>query len=183
MCVFITAVVPADTDLRASRPLLGKYGMSFKRIINPFIEAQLVEGELFVRATRLGCDCDSILGSARNREEDVRAVGNRDIEKLRKKGWSQEKIERWLSEKSRSITSHHQKVRGKRDEEITRWQDFIGAFLSEGIAKRLGLLMHDYNGLLEEEQFRIESVEHISLSKKLEDQLITMNQNVLYWFH
>lgn len=181
MCRFITAVVPTDTDLQASKPLLDKYGMSFKEIRNSFIEAQL-DGDRYVRATRSVCDCDSALGSASDQQEGSQTERTHaaEIEKLRKKGWSQHKIERWLAEKSGSSDRHQQQDRSKHDAELTQWREFISALLSDGITKRLGLLLHMYNGRLEDEQLRIKRIERLSLSEQFDNALLVMDEDVLY---
>jgi hypothetical protein len=181
MCRFITAVVPTVTDLQASRPLLDNYGMSFKEIRNSFIEAQL-GGDRYVRATRSVCDCDSALGSASDQQETSQADRTHaaEIEKLRKKGWSQHKIERWLAEKSGSSDRHQRQDQSNHDAELTHWREFIGALLSDGFTKRLGLLLHMYNGRLEDEQIRIKRIELLSLSGQLDKALLAMDEDVLY---
>ncbi len=180
MCRFITAVVPAGIDLHSAKPLLDKYGMSFKEVRNPFLEAQL-EGDRYLRATRSTCDCDSVLGSASNREAiQTAAADTGDIEKLKKKGWSQHKIERWLAEKSGTTDRHQHTDRSKSVAELVQWREFISAMLSDKSTDRLGLLIHMYNGTLEDEQIQIKGINHISLSEQFENSLLEMEEDVLY---
>jgi hypothetical protein len=181
MCRFITAVVPADTDFQASRSLLDKYGMSFEEVRNSSVEAQL-DGDRYVRATRSACDCDSVLGSAAIRREEMRAPETDFVEigKLQKKGWSQHKIERWISEKSAHSERHQGQALNSQDAELARWREFVSTFLSSGFAKRLGILMHMYSGRLEDEQIRIKRIERLSLSKELDHELLGMDEDVLY---
>ncbi|MBX9721691.1 MAG: hypothetical protein K2X81_09875 [Candidatus Obscuribacterales bacterium] len=181
MCRFITAVVPADADLQASTPLLDKYDMSFKEVKTSFVGAQL-ESDRYVRATRSACDCDSVLGSAspQREAEQTTIPHSTNIEKLRKKGWSQHKIERWLSEKSGSLDRRQQQDKSKHDAELTQWCEFISALLLSGFTKRLGLLLHMYKGSIDDERIRIKRIEHLSLSEQLDNELLSMDEDVLY---
>ena len=180
MCRFITAVLSADTSLQASKPLLDKYEMSFKEIKNSFVEAQL-DGDRYVRATRSPCDCNSALGSAHGQHEAAKVVTHfADIDKLRKKGWSHHKIERWLAEKSGSLERHQQQDQSKNHAELTQWREFIRDLLSEGFTERLGLLLHMYTGRLEDEQIQIKRIECLPLSEQFETALQTMEPDVLY---
>lgn len=181
MCRFITAVVPADIDLQSVKPLLDKYGMSFEEVRNSFVESQL-EGDRYVRATRSVCDCDTGLGSSSDSPGEVLTVAtvSNDIDKLKKKGWSQHKIERWLAEKSGTVDRNQQAVRSKNDAELAQWREFISAMFSDTITKRLGLLIHMYNGTLEDEQIQIKRINRISLSEQFENKLLEMEEDVLY---
>lgn len=168
MCRIITAVVPADFDLSARKLLLEQYGMSFEEIKNSFVEAQ-INGDRYVRATRAFCDCDALLGI-----EPKVAVKPSDIEKRRKKGWSSNKIERWLAEKSIASKDRAEKRAG----ELKHWNAFIDKLLRGG-AKRLGLLVHIYSGRIDEEKVELQRVERVLLSD-LDKVLLRMELDVLY---
>lgn len=181
MCRFITAVVSTGAALQSFKPLLDKYEMSFEEIKNPYVEAQ-VDGDFYVRATRSSCDCNSALGSASNQQEASQedVTHSSEVAKLRKKGWSEHKIERWLAEKTGSSDRHQQQERSKLDAELTRWREFIDAVLSDGFTKRFGLLLHMYRGGLEDERIQIKRKEHILLSEHFENVMLTIDEDVLY---
>ncbi len=173
MCRFITAVIPADADLTAEKPLLDKYAMSFEVINNSFVQAQ-INGDRYVRATRAFCDCDSFLGGA-NLAKKTAVKTSSHVEKLRKKGWSPHKIERWLAEKSAASQDRAENQHG---EEQKHWTAFIGALL-EGRTKRIGLMVHMYSGRVDEEQVQIKRVERVLLSD-LSEVLSRMDHDILY---
>lgn len=181
MCRFITAVVPSDTNFQDLKPLLEKYEMSFEEIKNSSVEAQF-DGDLHVRATRSHCDCNSALGSASNQQEaSQQDVTHRaEVAKLRKKGWSEHKIERWLVEKIGSTDRNQQQEQNKKDAELMRWREFIDAMLSGGFTKRFGLLLHMYGGALEDERIQIKGKERILLSEQFDNAMLTMDEDVLY---
>jgi len=66
MCYYITATLPKETNMERLKPLFEEFNMSFTPINNIYIEPQLRPGELYFRATKIYCDCDTVLGS-RNR--------------------------------------------------------------------------------------------------------------------
>jgi hypothetical protein len=73
-----------------------------------------------------------------------------------------------------------QSHRSKQDAELRQWREFINALLSGGFTERLGLLLHMYNGRLEDEQIRIKRIECLSLSEQFDNALLVMDEDVLY---
>lgn len=179
MCQIITTVVPADTDLGAAKPLLEKYGMRFCEIKNPYVEQQL-HGELFLIATYGCCECDSALGSARREKWAPSSPTSHDVAKLRKKGWSEYKIERWLSQKQSSLQRHKDVAQNAYQSGLDHWERFATQFLSNGFAKRLGILLHFYRGSMETEEILIKRFETLPLSNDFQRALTEMECDVLY---
>jgi hypothetical protein len=183
MCQFISAVIPADTDQVSLKPLLDKYGMSFKEIKNTFVDGQL-GGDMMVRATRSVCDCNTVLGSdSRLQKIDQTILNHSDeIYKLTKKGWSKHKIERWLAEKFSSADRGLKKEIRRADTELGQWCEFISMLLETGVVKRIGFLLHEYNSPLDEERIQIKRVDRLTVSDRLGDDLMAMEDDVLYTF-
>ena len=48
------------------------------------------------------CDCGTSMGAAARDHAKAERVSRSQIEKLRKKGWSQSKIDRWMSDKRKA---------------------------------------------------------------------------------
>ena len=69
MCFYITATLPEGTQLENLGKILDKYKMEFSKIHNIKVESQLRPKELYFRATRSYCDCDTILGSLNQQQE------------------------------------------------------------------------------------------------------------------
>jgi hypothetical protein len=90
--------------------------MLFKELKNSFVAAQ-INGDRYFRATGSTCDCETAFGSNSGQYQDDEAghTHSSDIEKHRKKGWSQHKIERGLAEKSGSIDRHQRQERFDED--------------------------------------------------------------------
>lgn len=177
MCRLITATVPAKMDLQASKPLFDRFEMSFEEIKNPFIEKQ-INGGRYVRATHGHCDCNSALGSAANqRSHSVdEQTSESEIEKLKRKGWSKTKIDRWCAEKLKV----QQKDNSKLHAELKLWREFLTELFDSEAAEKVGLLIHMYRGGLEHEQFQINRTEKLRMTSKFEDALLAMDEDVLY---
>ncbi|MBS1989233.1 MAG: hypothetical protein JSS83_01880 [Cyanobacteria bacterium SZAS LIN-3] len=183
MCIFITAVVPAEVDLKKSQALLQEHGMRFKSLENPHLQGQ-IEGAQYLCATGAICECSTVLGS--NTEgrarEDRKQEFQHEIEKLRRKGWSQQKIERSLADKTNAANRDIDSAKAKHEAELTNWCNFIHAFLAQPGTPTLGLLLHMYSGGLATERIRIKRFEKLRVSGKLPSMLTAMENDVLYTF-
>lgn len=168
------------------QPLCSKSGMLFKPIDNPFVSAQLPPGQ-YVRATQSVCDCGTPLGSSSAKEnkkslaegESAHAVA---IAKLKKKGWSQAKIDRWQAEKETASERSNLQRANSSGADLKSWCQFIKAFLTASEGKALGLILHWYSGSLDGEKILINSIEHIPVTEELEKNLLSIREDVLYLF-
>lgn len=166
------------------QPLCNKYGMLFKPIDNPFVSAQLPPGQ-YVRATRSVCDCGTALGSLSAKDnqkslaegESAHAIA---VAKLKKKGWSQAKIDRWQAEKETAAERSSLQRANSSGADLNSWCQFIQAFLTASEGKALGLILHMYNGTLAEEKIQISSVERLFVTDELEKNLLSIREDVLY---
>jgi len=178
--------------MRGLSPLIRKYHLDFSSVPNEHVLAQLKPGETYHRLTRAACDCGTALGSlAFGTEGRGRTDGNleRKMKKLRDKGWSQAKIERWLSQ--------HEKAddrRRKAADEATlrlreggmftarRWIEVLAELVSSGYASSVGLLIHWYSGTVEGERIVITKRQPVSLAKVNAEFMMNMEHDVLYEF-
>ena len=63
MCFYITATLPNGTDLPSLKGIFNKFDMAFTPIRNDIVQSQLRPGEMYFRATKDYCDCDTVIGS------------------------------------------------------------------------------------------------------------------------
>lgn len=134
MCLFIVVLVRENAveRLNAVTPLL-KLAPVDNRSLAPYLAA----GERVYSTTTGPCDCGSFLGSVRA-PEAPRPL-DAELEKLRKKGWSAAKIERWRATQGpRESTPRADTAKHERD----AWRRFLDA------APPLGILLHTYSGPL-----------------------------------
>lgn len=89
MCQYINIIVPTDIKLDKIKLLLTKHGLGSRPFQNNFILRQIAKGGQLVNTTANNCDCSSVIGSAaRSAHSDVQLT---DIERLKRKGWSERK--------------------------------------------------------------------------------------------
>ena len=124
MCLFITGVLAKAADTPSYRAVVEAHHLAFHTIHNPHIDSQLEPTERYVRVTRGHCDLSTMLGSLHTRQPK-----ERDIAKLRRKGWSDTKIQRWLQSKEHGV-----RAPATPQGELTRdeWMAFLRDALDEG---------------------------------------------------
>lgn len=186
MCHFITCLVAPEVSLLELQPLCNKNGMLFMPIENSFVCAQIPSGQ-YVRATQSVCDCGTPLGSlsARHNNKSLaegESAHATSVAKLKKKGWSQAKIDRWLGEKETASERSSLQRAHSCGADLKNWCQFIKTFLPANPGKALGILLHWYSGSLEDEKIEIKSIERIPLSEELEKNLLSIREDVLYLF-
>jgi hypothetical protein len=94
VCWFVRLVLPSEAAVEKLRPALGQHGLQFDRIAADGIVVR--PGELVGRATRGHCDCATELGAETHQNHQQK------IAALRRKGWSEARIERWRAETTRA---------------------------------------------------------------------------------
>jgi hypothetical protein len=173
MCLFITGVLAKTADTPSFRAIVEAHNLAFDTIHNPHIDSQLEPTERYVRVTRGHCDCSTMLGSLHAWQPK-----ERDIAKLRRKGWSDTKIQRWLQSKEHGV-----RAPATPQGELTsdEWMAFLQDALDEGSVPYLGLMMHWYRRSPEDEQIHVARRERV-----LADQLDAIDpwvEDVIYEFH
>lgn len=143
MCHFIYLTLPQDADIPAIRKLAGMLDRVLEPIDSHPANCLLTTKEVLYRTTKGMCDCGTCLGSAAN-TADGQADYHADVVKLRRKGWSSAKIDRWLEAKT---TADQRSLEQKRQRTLARiptptlWADFLRNCVTSGHAKRVGLLL------------------------------------------
>ena len=176
MCTYIMTVLPAGTDLDRAKKEYKQFGLRFwVREERP----PTISPHDFYVGTAKHCDCGTALGSAYIPPSPMKSP-EEHIPKLKKRGWSQAKIERWLAEKrAHSIDSETALDEGT-IQQLARWHAFIEHVLQSRLASRLGIFVHFYN-----ERFGadiIRQIERVPLSRVTPELLRNMADDTLYEF-
>jgi hypothetical protein len=171
MCTYIMVVVPSGTDEEKAREVFKRHGLRF----NVFKDSPPAVRKDMCATTCKHCDCGTALGNERAAlmaSPDPEA----EIPKLRKKGWSQAKIQRWLEDKARRPDR-----RVERNElELAQWMALIPDVLESDVVNRIGVFVHFYN-----ERFGADIIrrkERIPLDRLSPDLLVSMADDTLYEF-
>lgn len=184
MCFYITATLPKGTKAENFRKLLDEYNMSFSPLHNPLIESQLRPGELYFRATKEYCDCDTIVGSLNNLQDFQNLYNSKKVKTLKKKKWSEEKINNWIKEKleTKKLEKRKKLSTYETKQKADRWMNFIHHLLDEKLVSRIGILKHWYTTGLEDEEFKIKKTEMINIADIKQELLLNLSEDTLYEF-
>ena len=184
MCFYITATLPKEAKLEELQGIFNVYSMAFSPIKNERIQTQLRPGELYFRATKEYCDCDTILGSLNKLKEYQNLLNSKKVKTLRKKNWTEQEIDYWIKEK---LEKKDDKTKQKlspleQEKEIKKWNDFIHSLLDTKKVTRVGLLKHWYSKGLQSENISIKKIERINVNEVNSEFLLNLEEDVLYEF-
>lgn len=181
MCCFITAIVPGAIKIESLQPICSRHGMLFSALENKSLIAT-IKDDHYVRATRAFCDCDSALGSAmRSSKPKTGDALNIEIARLKKKGWSAHKIERWLMEKDKNYERSADNLLRKNATDLAEWRHFFDEYFLTGTAY-IGVLLHFYCEALDTESLNLKATERLIWSSVRDDELLSLQEDVLYLF-
>lgn len=158
MCYYITGTLSPESDVGAVRRIAKQHLLRWEPIENSFVLSQLGAGYGYYLTTRGMCDCSTELGSHfRLDQQATPADPERKTKKLRKQGWSEVKIARWIADQN--AVSDRKRLR--REElkqvdgpEVKRWIEFVGEVLRRRHTRSIGVLLHFYSGTVEGERIR-----------------------------
>lgn len=186
MCHVITATLPSSADAAAVVARLAVGGRAFVVVSNAVIAAQIDPGDVYLVTAGKPCDCGTSIGAlARADGGDADCDTGREVEKLRRRGWSETKIRRWQSDvehsRDRRQREHHVRaLRGAHDAQ--QWVELLGDVLGSGETSRIGLLLHWYRGSVESERIELRGREQVVITEANPELLMLMDDDVLYEF-
>ena len=185
MCLYITATLPRNAKLNCVAPIFESYKLSFEPISNPFVLKQLHPGDVYISTTTSHCDCGSALGSLGRRDRDEPESYEHELKKLRRKGWGETKIRRWLEQKEQTKEKHarEDEARAGSSTPVAQyWVDFISEVLGSKCTDRVGILLHFYRMGVEDERVKILDKERVKIEKLTPRLLLEMEYDVVYEF-
>lgn len=185
MCHYITATLPHDVNLDAVAPVFESHRLGFALISNPHVSSQIEPGGWYILTTKGHCDCGTALGSL-NRPAAGEAVSHeRELRKLRKRGWSEARVRRWIEQKELAEAKRLREADARglgAAPEVERWMSCLADLLRSGHTRRVGLLLHMYRGGVASERIDIPGREEIGLAELTPDRLRRMREDVAYVF-
>ncbi len=185
MCFYITATLPKNTDLDKISTILDEFEMSFIPIHNDIVLSQLKAGDLYLRATKSYCDCDTILGSLNRQNEYQTLLNSKKVKTLRKKKWTDKEIDKWIKQKlqNKKKKSGGHLTTFETKEELKRWNLFIQKILNSSTSNYIGILKHWYGGGFKDEKITLKEIQRINLNEVAPEFLLNIEEDVLYEFH
>ncbi|NVM19303.1 MAG: hypothetical protein HWN80_16475 [Candidatus Lokiarchaeota archaeon] len=184
MCFYITTTLPENTDIESIRTILDRYNMALSPIKNNNLSSQLRPGELYFRATKDYCDCDTSLGFLNREVEYQKLLNSKKVKTLRKKKWTESEIDEWIRMKLQNKPSHSKSsiTQKERHLDIERWTNFILEIINSNEVSRIGILKHWYRYGLNDEEITLKRTVKSSIDEIKPKFLLNLEENVLYEF-
>ena len=178
MCHFVTGVVSGKITLEEINAVGREFNLRFQIFQNEFVQKQLQDGEIYIQKLCGVCDCDTPIGMLnRNYGNHVKRAKDSDIEKLKRKGWSGMKIQRYMDGKNKKA---EQVAKAPAESEIRKWTDFLEKLFAETSVKAFGILLHFYSGGIEAERTTINKRVPIKKSELTARHLLEIEEDALY---
>lgn len=182
MCHFITAIINQTTDLDKLNLIGNDYGITFSNTSNKFIELQLKQGQKYIWKNSKYCDCGTALGAIDFIKQEKKS-DKKDLKRLKKKGWTETKIKKWLINKERSDlkdqrTAEHQQSKYQDDAE--NWINFLNDIAKDVDIEYFGLIYHWYSQSVENERFKIVQWKQFNTNPLTTEDIFNMKEDTVY---
>ena len=183
MCTYIAAMIEVGSDSTQVQSLAVQHGLGWEEFSNHHLISQVAPGSKWFLTSRKHCDCGTALGSAGKRPASTHDPAS-DVPALRKRGWSEAKIGRWLADKSAADARRLEyQTRGSGlIREPENWIEFLTASIAAKAADRVGVLLHEYTRTISQERIAITRRETVRASAATPELLWKMEFDVLYQF-
>lgn len=188
MCHFITAVLPVTAKIAELVGIAAKHHRKLVPLHNAHLVPQLKNGEVDYLTTSGPCDCGTALGAQsfiERQQHDFLVKRESTMKDLRKKGWGETKIRRWMDQTAES-ESKRLRVSAQSREELTPGVDAWISLLKEMLDSRhtlsCGLLLHMYSGSPATERLHLLGRKRLPIGIVTAADLLSMQEDVLYDF-
>lgn len=178
MCQFNVLIVKRPCTDKRLETAIRNSNLNYRLTQIDSLIKQLDESYTTVLATKSDCDCGSVIGI------DSRLIVEEgsleaEIRRLRRKGCSVAKIERYRESKRRSFANRERRFRAKEAAEEKNWITILKELAQKGIG--VGILFHEFGGLIETEDILIKSEKELSLAEIQSGGLRKVEEDIVYW--
>ena len=161
---FILAVLPDSTNWIQFESVCRQLKIYLKPIENQSLKSQIGDIRAGLVSTRNDhCECDSSIGWDHKPHPQSEDSEKREREKMKKKGWSEAKINRALADRGSANQA------SSNNQELDSWLAFINATVKN--SRSLSLLLHFYSGDIAKKTIKI--------SKKVQMKIATCERKTL----
>ena len=165
MCNFITATCSSKTKLTDINSIGEIYGFTFEDCDNEHIANQILKSEKYLLKVSKMCDCGTSLGEAFFKNDKTERVQKSEIDKLKKKGWSETKITRYLVDKKKTehkLILQQEVILKRQSKELDNYINFIKDVLKKTDTETFGLLLHWYSSGPDNEKIKLSDRKNMS---------------------
>lgn len=177
MCRFDLLIHPEGPVPEA---LLRVEGRRYSATRLPELARKLPPGSRIAMTGR-SCDCGSWLGRWRDPEPppDREPQLQAEAERLRRRGWGEHKVQRWLEQRRLEKPGSPPPRDGVPDE-IQRWLRLLATLVRH--FPWVGLYLHEFQGGPTEERFPVRHRRELRMKEVDADTLLHLEEDVLYLF-
>ena len=182
MCHFITAIIKQTTNLDELNFLGKNLGITFGDASNQHVELQLKHGQRYLWKNSKYCDCGTALGSIEFINQDKKSI-EKELIRLKKKGWTETKIKKWISNKERSElkdqrTSEHK--RGNYQTDAENWINFLKRIDESPDIEYFGLIYHWYSQSVENERLKLVQWKQLKINNLTPEDIFNLKEDTVY---
>ncbi len=136
MSVRIGIIISKNYDLKPLDDFKDKYNLGFFKICNEYVKNQLLEDEIFLQATKTGCDSLTGIGAYDIYSKDVSLIWQSIDDKLI----------------AQSVVDDFEERKQNYKVDASRWIEIINILKNEYKVKELGLFWHNCSEAFDKEQ-------------------------------
>jgi len=192
MCYYITFIFPDNTEISVLEIIETQTDIAFSKEYNSdkfknySLESQIQKNEIYLWKESRYCDCGTMLGELERLRNSIKGEANPDnsIAKLKRKGWSLAKINRWIANKETSVANRLRKDQLQIDHikqdstEIDQYIHLIKIALAR--VQYISLLLHWYRKGFDSERYQIKR--KIPIAQITKEVLLNIEEDVIYQF-
>ena len=182
MCHYITAICSSKTKLTDINLIAKTYGLEFEDCDNEHITKQLSKTEKYLWKKSKMCDCGTSLGESSIKNDKKDRVQKSEIDKLKKKGWTETKISRYLADKKKTeekVAVQNEAILNRQSNELDNYVNFLQDVLKKTDTEVFGLLLHWYSKGIETENIKLTDKKIIHSKSLTTLDLKTLEENKL----
>ncbi|MEO3416788.1 hypothetical protein AAFO92_19220 [Roseovarius sp. CAU 1744] len=150
MCFFISIIVKGG-DAKAIDVVLRRHGRRAMPFDNASMRNALQPDENLFLTTVGHCDCGTALSPTEYASGRLNNQRSKQVAKLKKKGWSATKIERWIAHRTKADERAEERHQINAPDSFELWTHVIDDVISVAGVHQAGILLHFYSGSLEDE--------------------------------
>lgn len=174
MCQFNNIILPATTSLNEVRSLFRQNKFNASQVFNSSLSRQLPD-KIFLISPKNQCDCGSVISSARH-QKIATVQADKEVEKLKRKGWSETKIKNHFASKQKADSHKSDETETER----ANWLALIKSIFASTKLNSFGILAHEYVGDISTEEITISAKIKINAVEFIGEQLDNFQLDVYY---
>jgi hypothetical protein len=159
MCTFISVALPNSADAALCRSVFAEHKLGLKSVTRRGIPKGVLAHENYYFTVTHHCDCGTALGAAvvyQDGERRARRHEDRKLRTLRKKGWSEAKIDRRRKDMGKTVDKYQRTMDARSEhagDEIANWITLIDRLLGQRVTPWIGVTVNEYSGDLDNPGF------------------------------